>query len=92
MEVNFSSGKPPLAGKSCFGRLRGDTFFSTTVVLVTIGHILQLPLRVKAQLRVKLSFNLAHQTKPPLADLYHFTTLVHWFCPLKEKEGGVAQW
>ena len=33
--------------------LRGDTFFSTIVVLVTISHILQLPSRVRAQLRVK---------------------------------------
>ena len=31
----------------------GDTFFSSTVVLVTISHILQPPSRVRAQLRVK---------------------------------------
>ena len=45
---------PAIGAKSCFGSLRGDKFFFTTVVLVTISHVLQLPpLCVRAQLRVK---------------------------------------
>ena len=45
--------KPPRPATNCFGSLRGVTFFSTTVVLVTTSHILQPPSRVRAQLRMK---------------------------------------
>ena len=54
INTRTKSWLPAIGAKSCFGSLRGDKFFFTTVVLVTISHILQQPpSRVRAQLRVK---------------------------------------